>query len=63
MDELEQMLARDGVELVLCHRLTEHGEFVGEPFVETLRSITTEVISEYRREDFRPPEKKDFWKM
>ena len=37
LDELDVMLSQDGVELVLCHRLTEHGEFVGEPFVEMLR--------------------------
>ena len=46
LDELDVMLSQDGVELVLCHRLTEHGEFVGEPFVEMIRQITTECITE-----------------
>ena len=63
LDELDVMLSRDGVEMVLCHRLTEHGEFVGEPFVEMLRQITTETISEFRRQELRPLEKKDFWKL
>jgi len=30
--------------------------------VETLRKITIEIMCEYRREDYIPIERKDWWK-
>ena len=67
LEQLEQLLECDGVNQVLSHRLggplNKEGEYCGEPFVETLKSITTETIAEFRAEDLRPIEKKEYWKM
>ena len=49
--------------MVLSVKISQEGEFVGVPLIETLRTITTEVMCEYRREDYIPIERKDWWKV
>ena len=56
-------LGQDGVDVVLGSRISQEGEFVGVPLIETLRTITSEVMCEYRREDYIPIERKDWWKV
>ena len=51
------------MDVVLSVRISQEGEFVGVPLIETLRTITTEVMCEYRREDYIPIERKDWWKV
>ena len=63
LNRLDQLLESDGVDQVLSHPLNAQGEYCGESFVETLRQITSELISEFRREDVHPAEQKDWWKM
>ena len=55
-------LRNDGVDIVLSTKISIEGEYVGVPLIETLRTLTTEVMSEYRREDYVPIERKDWWK-
>ena len=63
LDVFEQLcLHQDGVDIVLSSKINKEGEYVGQPLVETLRTITTEVLCEYRKEDYVPLEKKDWWK-
>jgi hypothetical protein len=59
----QMFLAREGVKVVLCCELDTEGEFISESFVESLREITTETICDLRKEDVRPPERKDYWKF
>ena len=47
----------------MCCELHKEGEFISESFVESLREITTETIQNLRKEDVRPPDRKDYWKM
>jgi len=47
---------------VLSCELDKEGEFITESFVEALRNITTETICAMRKEDQRPPDRKDYWK-
>lgn len=62
-DGFEQLcLHSDGVDVVLSTRISKEGEYVGAPLIETLRTLTTEVMCEYRKEDHIPLEKKDWWK-
>ena len=51
------------MDVVLSVKISQEGEFVGVPLIETLRTITTEVMCEYRREDYIPIERKDWWKV
>ena len=55
-------LHKDGVDIVLSTKISKEGEYVGVPLVETLRKITTEVMCEYRKSDYIPIERKDWWK-
>ena len=56
-------LHQDGVDVILSTRINKEGEYVALPLIETLRAITTESISEYRKKDDNIPiEKKDWWK-
>ena len=62
-DGFENMcLGQEGVDIVLCTKINKEGEFVSEPLVDTLRELTTEVMCEYRKEDYIPIERKDWWK-
>ena len=55
-------LANDGVDVVLSTSISKEGEYISEPLIQTLRTITTEVMCEYRHEDYIPIERKDWWK-
>lgn len=55
-------LNKDGVDIVLSTKISKEGEYVGAPLVETLKTLTTEVMSEYRALDYIPIERKDWWK-
>ena len=59
----KNFLAEDSVKVILCNHLDKEGEYISESFVESLRAITTEVISALRKEDLQQPERKDYWKM
>ena len=62
-DGFEQLcLGADGVNIVLSTIINREGEYVGEPLIKTLRTLTTEVMCEYRAEDYIPIERKDWWK-
>jgi hypothetical protein len=37
--------------VTLCTPLDQYGEFMSVPFVEQLKDVTSEVISEIRRQD------------
>ena len=50
------------MDVVLSTKISKEGEYVGAPLVETLRTLTTEAMCEYRKEDHIPLEKKDWWK-
>jgi hypothetical protein len=56
-------LAQEGVELTLGSPIDEMGEFVSVPIVEAFRDITSEVIGQYRKEDYTPIYRDSFWKM
>lgn len=63
LDGYERLcLNRDGVDLVLSTKINKEGEFVGLPLIEALKTLTTEVMTEYRKEDYIPIERKDWWK-
>ena len=55
-------LANDGVDVVLSTSISKEGEYISEPLIQTLRTITTGVMCEYRHEDYIPIERKDWWK-
>ena len=55
-------LNNDGVDVVLSTKISQQGEYVSEPLILTLRTLTTEVMCEYRHEDHIPLERKDWWK-
>lgn len=63
LDGYERLcLNRDGVDLVLSTKINKEGEFVGLPLIEALKTLTTEVMTEYRKEDYIPIERRDWWK-
>ena len=63
-DGFEQLcLGNDGVDIILSTQINKEGEYVTQPLVETLRTLTTEAMCEYRKEDYIPIERKDWWKL
>ena len=56
-------LEKNGLDVILSTKIAKEGEYVSLPLIETLRTITTEVMSEYRALDYIPVERKDWWKQ
>ena len=63
LDGFERLcLGQEGVDVVLSTKISHEGEYVSQPLVETLKVITTEVLCDYRREDYIPLDRRDWWK-
>jgi len=55
--------SQEGVHVTLNHKIDKYGEFISKSFIETLREITTECITELRSNDSIPIDREDYWKV
>ncbi len=51
-----------GVEVVLSTQIDQNGEFLTVPFVERIKEVISQTITEIRKEDEQPILKEDMWK-
>jgi hypothetical protein len=58
----EIALSLGGVKVTLSSKLDGMGEFLSVPFIESLKDITSECITEIRNQDFNMPKPEDMWK-
>ena len=58
------VLSFGGAEVTLTTKMDHFGEFMGTPFVETLKNVTAEIVTIIRNEDIGiPPHLEDYWKL
>jgi len=55
-------LTLGGVEVTLSAKLDGKGEFLSVPFMDQLKDLTSELITEIRNQDFNLPKPEDTWK-
>lgn len=49
------------MENILSIQIDSYGEFIHKPFTETLKAITSEIMSEYRSSNHFLGERSDYW--
>lgn len=55
------MKKKHGAASLLTTQLDDFGEFMSEPFVEVLKNIAAEIITETRNQDTYIVNHKDYW--
>jgi hypothetical protein len=50
-----------GLDVILSTEIDEYGEFMHEPFSETMRTLTSEAMSAFREQDHFLGEREDYW--
>ena len=61
---MQVVLAKGGVKAILGTPIDSQGEFLSQPFVERIKEVTTEVMSEVRNkvEGPMPVKRESLWK-
>ena len=66
MERMEKVLngAMTGVDVVLSTPIDEHGEYLSKPFVEKIKELTSEMMSDIRNNSDgpKPIKKESLWK-
>ena len=71
MTKMEKMMgafekvafAESSMEAILSEPIDQWGEFLREPFVQGIKDVVSECMTEHRAKDDMPIERKDYWKQ
>ena len=57
-----KLIEQAGFEALMTTHVDEFGEFIHKPFADTLRELTSEIISQIRNENHYLGDRDDYWR-
>lgn len=60
---IKLVLDTRGADVTLSTSIDAYGEFMSVPFMDILKEITSQVVTEARNRDNVPVDKEDYWKL